>query len=301
MDTQNIKDKIYTIRGIQVMIDKDLAELYQVETKVFNQAVKRNIERFPENFRFQLTNDEYKNLRSQIVTSSLDDSLRSQFVTLESQRGKHTKYLPFVFTEQGVAMLSAVLRSNIAVQVSIKIIDTFVQMKKLISQNSLIYQRLDLIEQKQYKTDDKVDMILNAIEDKSIKPKQGIFYDGQVYDAYVFVSDLIKGAKESIVLVDNYIDDSVLTLLSKRDENISVIIYTKNITKQMQLDLKKYNAQYPKIEIKLFSSSHDRFMILDKKEVYHIGASLKDLGKKWFAFSKLDMDAFEILNKIEDR
>jgi len=301
MDTQNIKDKIYTIRGIQVMIDKDLAELYQVETKVFNQAVKRNIERFPENFRFQLTNDEYKNLRSQIVTSSLDDSLRSQIVTLESQRGKHTKYLPFVFTEQGVAMLSAVLRSNIAVQVSIKIIDTFVQMKKLISQNSLIYQRLDLIEQKQYKTDDKVDMILNAIEDKSIKPKQGIFYDGQVYDAYVFVSDLIKGAKESIVLVDNYIDDSVLTLLSKRDENISVIIYTKNITKQMQLDLKKYNAQYPKIEIKLFSSSHDRFMILDKKEVYHIGASLKDLGKKWFAFSKLDMDAFEILNKIEDR
>jgi len=296
---ETIQNKIYTIRGLQVMLDKDLAELYQVETKVFNQAVKRNIERFPEHFRFQLTQDEYENLRSQIVTSSLEDSLRSQIVTLESQRGKHTKYLPYAFTEQGVAMLSAVLRSTIAIQVSIQIIDTFVQMKKLISENSLIYQRLDLIEQKQYKTDDKVNMILNAIEDKSIKPKQGIFYDGQVYDAYIFVADLIKSAKKNIILIDNYIDESVLTLLSKREENISATIYTKNITKQLQLDLEKYNAQYPKIELKKFTSSHDRFMIIDEKEVYHIGASLKDLGKKWFAFSKLEMEAFEILVKLE--
>ncbi len=296
---ETIQNKIYTIRGLQVMLDKDLAELYKVETKVFNQAVKRNIERFPEHFRFQLTQDEYENLRSQFATSSLEDSLRSQIVTLESQRGKHTKYLPYAFTEQGVAMLSAVLRSTIAIQVSIKIIDTFVQMKKLISENSLIYQRLDLIEQKQYKTDDKVNMILNAIEDKSIKPKQGIFYDGQVYDAYIFVSDLIKSAKKDIILIDNYIDESVLTLLSKREQNISVTIYTKNITKQLQLDLEKYNAQYSKIELKKFTSSHDRFMIIDEKEVYHIGASLKDLGKKWFAFSKLDMEAFEILAKLE--
>ncbi len=299
---ETIQNKIYTIRGLQVMFDKDLAELYQVETKVFNQAVKRNIERFPEHFRFQLTQDEYENLRSQFVTSSLEDSLRSQIVTLETIDTKEhggRRYLPYVFTEQGVAMLSAVLRSTIAIQVSIKIIDTFVQMKKLISENSLIYQRLDLLEQKQYKTDDKVNMILNAIEDKSIKPKQGIFYDGQVYDAYIFVSDLIKSAKKDIILIDNYIDESVLTLLSKREENISVTIYTKNITKQLQLDLEKYNAQYSKIELKKFTSSHDRFMIIDEKEVYHIGASLKDLGKKWFAFSKLEMEAFEILAKLE--
>ncbi len=256
---ETIKNMIYTIRGLQVMLDKDLAELYQVETKNLNKAVKRNNERFPENFRFQLTQNEYDNLRFQFGTSSLDDSLRFQNGTLESQRGKHTKYLPYVFTEQGVAMLSAVLRSTIAIRVSIKIIDTFVQMKKLISQNSLIYQRLDLLEQKQYKTDDKVNMILNAIEDKSIKPKQGIFYDGQVYDAYIFVADLIKSATKSIILIDNYIDESVLTLLSKREEHISVTIYTKNITKQLQLDLEKYNTQYPKIELKKFISSHDRF------------------------------------------
>ena len=296
---ETIQNKIYTIRGLQVMFDKDLAELYQVETKNLNKAVKRNIERFPENFRFQLTQNEYDNLRFQFGTSSLDESLRFQNGTLESQRGKHTKYLPYVFTEQGVAMLSAVLRSTIAIQVSIQIIDTFVQMKKLISENSLIYQRLDLLEQKQYKTDDKVNMILNAIEDKSIKPKQGIFYDGQVYDAYIFVADLIKSAKKNIILIDNYIDESVLTLLSKREQNISVTIYTKTISKTMQLDLNKYNEQYPKIELKKFTSSHDRFMIIDEKEVYHIGASLKDLGKKWFAFSKLEMEAFEILVKLE--
>ena len=301
ISNQNIQNMIYTIRNQQIMLDKDLAELYQVETKVFNQAVKRNIERFPLNFRFQLTQEEYENLRSQIVTSSLDDSLRSQIVTLENNRGKHTKYLPHVFTEQGVAMLSAVLRSKIAIEVSIKIIDTFVTMKKIISSNSLIYQRLDLLEKKQFKTDDKVDMILNAIEDKSFKPNQGIFYDGQVYDAYIFVSDLIKSAKKSIILIDNYIDESILTLLSKRDENISATIYTKIISKQIQLDLKKHNEQYPSIEIKKFDSSHDRFLILDDNILYHVGASLKDLGKKWFAFSKLDMDISDILGKIEKK
>lgn len=288
ISNQNIQNMIYTIRDHQVMLDKDLAKLYQVESKRLNEQVKRNIERFPFHFRFQLTEDEY-------------ESLRSQFATLENNRGKHTKYLPYVFTEQGVSMLSAVLRSKIAIEVSIKIIDTFVEMKRTISSNSLIYQRLDSLERKQFKTDDKVDMILSAIEDKSIQPKQGIFYDGQVYDAYVFVSDLIKSARESIKLIDNYIDENVLTLLSKRDENISATIYTKNISKQIQLDLKKHNEQYPSIEIKKFANSHDRFLIIDDKILYHIGASLKDLGKKWFAFSKLEIDIFMILGKIEDR
>ncbi|MGZ8547503.1 MAG: ORF6N domain-containing protein, partial [Sulfuricurvum sp.] len=243
----SIKTKIHTIRGMQVMLDSDLAELYGVETKNLNRAVNRNSDRFPPNFMFQITEEEHQNLRSQFATSSssgslrfqigtIDDeeSLRSQNATLENGRGKHRKYLPYVFTEQGVAMLSAVLRSQTAVQMSIHIINAFVEMRKFISNNALIFQRLDSLEQKQFKTDDKIEAILNAIEDKSIKPKQGIFYDGQVYDAYIFVSDLIKSADESIVLVDNYIDDTVLTLLSKREAKVKAAIYTKNITKPLE-------------------------------------------------------------------
>ena len=310
---ETIKTKIYTIRGMQVMLDSDLAELYVVETKNLNRAVNRNSDRFPQNFMFQLSEEEHQNLKSQFATSSLSDSLRfqngtlddeeslrSQFVTLENSRGKHRKYLPYVFTEQGVAMLSAVLRSQSAVQMSIHIINAFVEMRKFISNNALIFQRLDSLEQKQSKTDEKVEAIFNAIEDRSIKPKQGIFYDGQVYDAYLLVSDLIKSAKESIILIDNYVDESVLTLLSKRDMKVNATIYTKNITKQLELDLQKYNTQYPTIELKKFDSSHDRFLLIDEKEVYHIGASLKDLGKKWFAFSKLDMGALNILEKLNN-
>lgn len=290
----SIKNKIYTIRGMQVMLDRDLAELYGVETKNLNRAVNRNSDRFPQNFMFQLTEDEYQNLRFHFGTSSWV----SQNATPNQHGGR--RYLPYVFTEQGVAMLSAVLRSQSAVQMSIHIINAFVEMRRFISNNALIFQRLDSLEQKQSKTDEKVEAILNAIEDKSIKPKQGIFYDGQVYDAYLFVLDLIKSAKESIILIDNYIDESVLTLLSKRDAKVKATIYTKNITKQLELDLQKYNAQYPNIELKKFDSSHDRFLLIDKSEVYHIGASLKDLGKKWFAFSKLDRGVLNILEKLEN-
>ena len=281
------------------MLDRDLAELYEVETKVFNQAVKRNENRFPDDFRFQLSESEYQNLRSQFVTSSEQNSLRSQSVTLKSNRGKHTKYLPYVFTEQGVSMLSAVLKSDIAVDISVKIIRSFVNMRKLISNNALIFQRLKTLEQKQFTNDEKFNKLFEAIEEKSIKPTQGIFYDGEVYDAYLFVSELIKSAKESIVLVDNYLDESVLTMLSKRQTDVTAAIYTKNITAQLELDIKKHNVQYPKITLKKFDASHDRFLILDSKELYHIGASLKDLGKKWFAFSKFDMESFDILKRLE--
>ncbi len=298
-DEENIKNKIFTIGGLQVMLDRDLAELYEVETKVFNQAVKRNENRFPDDFRFQLSEAEYQNLRSQIVTSSEQNSLRSQSVTLKSNRGKHTKYLPYVFTEQGVSMLSAVLKSDIAVDISVKIIRSFVNMRKLISNNALIFQRLKTLEQKQFTNDEKFNKLFEAIEEKSIKPTQGIFYDGEVYDAYLFVSELIKSAKESIVLVDNYLDESVLTMLSKRQTDVTAAIYTKNITAQLELDIKKHNVQYPKITLKKFDASHDRFLILDSKELYHIGASLKDLGKKWFAFSKFDMESFDILKRLE--
>lgn len=299
LNEESIKNKIFTIRGLQVMLDRDLAELYQVETKVFNQAVKRNENRFPDDFRFQLSEIEFQNLRSQIVTSSEQNSLRSQIVTLKSDRGKHTKYLPYAFTEQGVSMLSAVLKSDIAIDVSVKIIRSFVNMRKFISNNALIFQRLETLEQKQFSNDKKFNKLFEAIEEKSIKPTQGIFYDGEVYDAYLFVSNLIKSAKESIVLVDNYLDESVLTMLSKRQTNVTATIYTKNITAQLELDIKKHNAQYPKITLKKFDASHDRFFILDGKELYHIGASLKDLGKKWFAFSKFDMESFDILKRLE--
>ena len=282
-DEENIKNKIYTIRGLSVMLDRDLAELYGVETKVFNQAVKRNIERFPENFRFQLIDVE----KNELVTNC------DRFEML-----KHSSSNPYAFTEQGVSMLSAVLKSKIAVEISIKIINSFVNMRKIITDNGLLSQRLDTLEKKQSVNDDKFETLFSALEDKTLKPKQGIFYDGQIFDAYSFVSDLIRSAKSKIILIDNYVDDSVLTFFSK-NQNIDITIYTKIISKQLNLDLEKYNSQYKKIQIKQFKSSHDRFMIIDDLNIYHIGASLKDLGKKWFAFSKLDVGSFDVLKRLE--
>jgi hypothetical protein len=299
IDNQTIQNKIYTIRDVQVMIDEDLAILYGVETKVFNQAVKRNIKRFPKKFRFQLTQEEYDNLKSQFVTSSLDDSLRSQIVTLESQRGKHRKYLPYVFTEQGVSMLSAVLKSPTAIEISIKIIDTFVNMRKFISSNADMFLRFERVEQRLSLHDEKFNKIFDAIEEKGTPQKQHIFYDGQIFDAYLFVSDIIKSAKTSIKLIDNYVDESTLVLFTKRDANVQTKIYTKTISKQLQLDLQKHNAQYPKIEIEKFELSHDRFLIIDETQVYHFGASLKDLGKKWFAVSKMDIEVLNIMEKLK--
>ena len=301
IDNQTIQDKIYTIRGVQIMLDEDLAVLYGVETKNLNKAVNRNMDRFPEKFRFQLTQEEYDNLKFQIGTSSLNASLRSQFVTLEKQHGGR-RYLPYVFTEQGVSMLSAVLRSKTAIEVSIKIIDSFVNMRKFLSQNASLFTRIESIEKRQIsyeiKNDTKVDAILNAIEEKGTPQKQHIFYDGQIFDAYLFVSDIIKSAKSSIKLIDNYIDESTLVLFTKRDTKVDMKIYTKTISKQLKLDLEKHNAQYPKIDIEIFDLSHDRFLIIDEKDIYHFGASLKDLGKKWFAVSKMDINSFELLGKL---
>lgn len=279
-----IEKKIYTIRGVQVMLDSDLADLYQVETRRLNEQVKRNIKRFPQEFMFRLTQNECDILMSQNATSS-------------STHGGRRK-APFVFTEQGVSMLSTVLKSDTAVDVSIKIIKSFVAMRKVLVMNAGIFQRLDTLERKQIDTDEKLDRILDAIEDRSVKPKQGIFYDGQIFDAYVFVSGLIKSAEQSIVLIDNYVDESVLAMLNKRVEGCSATIYTRSMSKTLKLDLEKHNAQYPAIDIKLFADAHDRFLILDDADVYHIGASLKDLGKKWFAFSKMERASLGILEKL---
>ncbi len=296
LNENNIKNKIYAIRNIQVMLDSDLAKLYSISTKGLNQAVKRNNDRFPYSFMFQLTEKELKLLRCHFGSTNNSTNLKFQNGT-SSWGGK--RYLPYVFTEQGVAMLSGILKTKTAIEVSIQIIDSFVSMRRFLTKNAHIFQRLDNIEIKQLESDQKFKKIFDAIEDKDIKAKQGIFFDGQVFDAHKFVSDIIRTAKKTITLIDNYIDDIVLTLLNKRKKNIKVTILTNNISKELTLDLKKYNTQYTPIIIKEFKNSHDRFLIIDNKDIYHFGTSLKDLGKKWFAFSKFDKNHFSFLERIK--
>lgn len=197
-------------------------------------------------------------------------------------------------------MLSAILRSEVAVKVSIEIMNAFVEMRKILISNASLFHRLDKIEIKQLEADQKFEEIFKALESDKLHSEKGIFYDGQIFDAYIFVSDIIRNAKTSIILLDNYVDDTVLTLLCKRNNDVTATIYTKNISNQLRLDLQRYNSQYPRIEIEIFSDAHDRFLIIDNVELYHIGASLKDLGKKWFAFSRMDVEVvrmLQILNK----
>lgn len=279
-----IAGKIHLIRGMQVMLDRDLAELYETETRILKQAVKRNIDRFPTDFMFELNDTDINLLVSHSVIPSK----------------KHLGgAIPFVFTEQGVSMISTVLRTPLAIEMSIKIIRAFIDMRHFLISNAEIFQRIGALEIKQLQTDQKVTAVLDAIGSQDLEPKQGVFFDGQIFDAYSFVSKLIRKAKISIVLIDNYVDDSVLTLLSKRRKNVTARIYCKRITKPLRLDLKKHNAQYPPIELLSFDAAHDRFLILDDATVYHIGASLKDLGKKWFAFSKIEKDALKVIEKLE--
>lgn len=289
-DTIDIQPMIKVIRGQQVMLDSDLSALYGVETRRLNEQVKRNIERFPDDFMFQLRKEELDNLMSQNATSSWGG----------------TRKLPYAFTEQGIAMLSSVLKSQTAVEVNIRIMRAFIAMRRFIATNAQLFQRLETIEyhqlemkQHQEVTDRRIDEVFKRL-DTDIPLMQGIFYDGQVFDAYRFVSDLIRKAKQSIVLIDNYVDDTVLTLLDKRSEGVSATIYTQRISSQFQLDVDRHNSQYPLIEIKRFNKAHDRFLLIDN-EVYHIGASIKDLGKKWFGFTLMrDITATELIKKIKD-
>ncbi|HQI03838.1 MAG TPA: ORF6N domain-containing protein [bacterium] len=275
---------------MQVMLDSDLAELYGVSTKVFNQAVKRNTDRFPERYMFTLIDDEFVSLRSQFVTSNKK----------EGRGGR--RYLPNVFTEQGVAMLSAVLKSETAIQISIKVIDAFVEMRRFILENARIFQRLEFVEKKQIEfkseSDKKFDILFKALENYELHPKQGIFFEGQVFEAHKFVSDIVRSAEKSIILIDNYVDDTVLTLFSKRKQGVALKILTKNLSKQLQLDTQKFNEQFPPAEIKEFNHSHDRFLIIDGKDLYHFGASLKDLGRKWFGFSKMDVEVTKMVTMV---
>lgn len=277
-----IENRILTLRGKQVMIDRDLAELYKVDTKVLNQAVKRNVERFPEHFRFQLSNQE----KDELVTNC------DRFNGL-----KHSSVNPFAFTEQGVAMLSAVLKSETAVYTSIRIIDAFVAMRNFLMNNVSIFQRMERIEMKQLKTDEKVDAILDRLNEPK-EPEQGVFFNGQIFDAYAFVAKLIRKANKRIVVIDSYVDDSVLVQLSKRNPSVTVDIYDGKISQQLRQDVARHNAQYPGVTLHAYDKAHDRFLIIDE-EVYHIGHSLKDLGKKLFAFSKMDvMTGTELISQL---
>lgn len=282
-----IHSRIYTLRNVQVMMDKDLAQFYDVKPIRLREQVKRNIKRFPSDFMFQLTEEEVDLMVSQNAIPSKQHLGGS---------------LPLVFTEQGVAAISAVLTSERAIEVNIQIMRAFIAMRKFITTNAQIFQRLNSVERKQLEhkleSDEKFNLIFTALEEKETVPRQGIFFDGQIFDAYKFVSDLIRTAHKSIIIIDNYIDDTVLIHLTKRRKNVKVTILTKTITKQMTLDVEKYNKQYQPVDITEFNNSHDRFLIIDDKTVYHLGASLKELGKKWFAFSKIDKEAFKILERV---
>ncbi len=281
-----IESRIFSIRNIQVMLDYHLAALYDVETKRINEQVKRNLRRFPTNFMFQLTKTEWDHLQSQIATTNTN-LLQSQSATAKRRT------LPYAFSEQGVAMLSSVLNSATAIEVSIKIINAFVEMRQIIFDNNLINFRIDKIERKQLESEQKFDLVFKALEGKNEITEQGIYFEGQIFDSYSITSKIIRSAKKSIILVDNYIDETTLIHLTKKNTKVKVLLLTKNISNQILLDVKKANEQYPEFVLRKFDFSHDRFLIIDETKVYHLGASLKDLGKKWFAYTELNKNSVE--------
>ncbi len=268
---QQISSLVLKINGHQVILDFDLAKLYGVTTKVLNQAVKRNPSRFPNDIAFQIEQQK----KDELVTNC--DRLKTL---------KHSPHSPYAYTEHGIAMLSSVLKSEMAVQVNIHIVRVFVNLRKEINNSTILISRISNIETMLLDHDSKIKFLETTYSDNH--PKSGIFFNNQIFDAYTFSSDIIKSAKKSIVLIDNYIDESTLLQLSKRDSKVTCVIYTERITPQIKMDLEKHNSQYPTIHIRILKNTHDRFLIIDNRELYHLGASLKDLGKRWFAFSLID-------------
>ena len=269
------------------MLDSDVAMLYHYETKKINQAVKRNIDRFPERFCFKLTEEELETMWSQIVITS----------KLEDNKYRSKKYLPYVFTEQGIAILSGLLKNEIAVQVSIKIMDAFVEMRKYINLNKHLFEKVVTIESKMDKKfieyDKKFDVVFNQLQQEE-NIKQRIFFEGQIYDAYSLIIDIIKKANKKILIIDNYIDDSVLKMLTKKNKNVEVVILTSDKSNIQKIDIQKFNKEYPTLKVAKTNKFHDRFIVIDNKEMYHLGASIKDLGKKCFGINKIeDLDIIE--------
>lgn len=289
ISSRDINEKIFIFRDLQVMVDKDLADLYDVETKRLNEQVKRNIERFPEEFRFQLTKEE----KDELVANC------DRFENL-----KHSTSNPYVFTEQGVAMLSAVLHSKTAIDISIQIIKAFVEMRKFLLNNAKMFQRLNNLELTQLKhiesSDKKFKLLFDALEKNQLKAESGIFYEGQIFDPYKLISDIFRSAEKSIVIIDNYLDDSVLRMLVKRKKGVSIELYSTNTSDLLKQDVDKFKIQYGNITLKKLKTVHDRFIIIDRKTVFHFGASLKDAGKKVFAFSMLAINADDLLSRIEE-
>lgn len=294
IDQQRVESLIYLVRNKQVMFDEDLAILYQVDTGLLNRAVKRNIDRFPDDFRFQLTKAEYETLRCQNGISKNDN--------ITDGRGGR-RYMPYAFTEQGIAMLSSVLRSNIATNVSIGIMRTFVEMRKFIANNALLFERISDIELKQHeyqrKTDERLEQVFEFISGQE-QPSQKVFFDGQIYDAFSLLVDLVVKAENEIILIDNYVDVDTLNILSKKKAGVNITIYTSKRTKLSLADVGIFNKQYPLLTLGYTEVFHDRFMILDNKTAYHIGASIKDAGKKSFAVSVLQDEKFikDIINRL---
>ena len=307
-DAAEICNRIYTIRGKQVMLDNDLAELYGYEVKRLNQQVKRNIERFPEDFMFQLAKEDIEVVKSQIVTSRRNDYevVKSQFATpretgfFSGQEGGRRK-LPYVFTEQGIYMLSTVLRGELAVKQSIFIMRAFREMRHFIANNAALFERISNVELRQMEyqkqTDKRFDQIFECIDNRK-ETNQKLFFDGQIYDAFSLLIELIKKAEQEIILIDGYVDVSTLNLLAKKQTGVAVTIYTFKKTKLTVQDVATFNSQYPQLDVKYTNVFHDRFLILDGKTVYHIGASLKDAGKKCFGVTLMKDAKEELMKKL---
>ena len=280
---EEIKNLIYIVRGKQVMLDSDVARLFGYQTKDLNRNVKNNIERFPEYYCFQLTEEEYKSLRCK------------NFTLNKNGRGQHRKYMPYVFTEHGITMLAGLLKSNIAVNISIKIVNTFIEMRKFLIQNGQVFDRISTLEYKQLENEKNFDKIFNMLQNKD-NVKQKIFFEGQIWDSYSLIIDIIKKANNKIVIIDNYIDDSILNMLAKKKNNVESVIITSEKSNISKLDIQKFNKEYPVLKVAKTKKFHDRFIIIDNKELYHCGASIKDLGKKCFAINKIE--DIEIIKKL---
>jgi hypothetical protein len=281
-ENSNIERRIFNIQGKSIMIDRDIAELFQVPTKRINEIVKRNSIRFPDYYFFRLSNEEKK-----LLVANCD----------RFERLKHSSVNPVAFTEYGVAMIATLVNSEIAAQISIGIIDAFIRMKSKERNGELIINNINHLFRQSNLHEEKINWLMKQFENPPTH-QQGIFFNDQIFDAYVFSSELIASTKNSIVLIDNYIDETTLIQLSKRNPKVKCTIYTEKITPQLKLDLEKHNKQFPSIEIRILKHVHDRFLILDNQSLYHIGASLKDLGKRWFAFSKMDDLIDDVLKRL---
>ena len=299
ISNEKIKNLIYTIRGRQVMLDSDVARLYEYQTKNINKAMKRNQDRFPEDFCFQLTEREVENLRSQLEISKIETNKKEELQTMWFQKGttyenikyRSDKYLPYVYTEQGISMLAGILDNELAIQVSINIIRAFIEMRRFILANAQVFERITNIEYELLEHNKKFDIVFNELQ-KEEDFKQKIFFEGQIYDAYSLIINIIKKAKNKILIIDNYIDDSILQMLTKKSKGVEVVILTSEKSNILKLDIQKFNKEYPILKVAKTDKFHDRFIVIDNKELYHCGASIKDLGKKCFGINRIEDENF---------